>query len=129
MKRIGIVAHCIVFALAAQASPAATAQVKSQTPAGQPQPGPFSSGINQTPWFSGEQVRQNIGLDPQQLTGLNQAYQNAWANYRKGVSGIDASLPEAERQQKLLGLQQGFFKDFAEAPGKFINNSAQRLRL
>src|SRR5262249_13211201 len=82
------------------------------TPAGgQPttQPGTAPAGgpstINQTPFFNAPEVRQHLNLTNNQYQGMNQAYQNAWSTYQKGINNIDPNWSAVKRQQAMQDLQ------------------------
>jgi hypothetical protein len=110
----------------------AHAQAKVQPGSSQPNPGQAAvvspGNLNQTPWFSNPAVRQHLKIDGDQFSGLNNAYQSAWANYQKGINSIDANASAATRQQMMSQLQQNFYNDFAPATTKYLPDVTQRQR-
>jgi hypothetical protein len=73
-------------------------------------------------------VRQQFKMTDQQFNSLNKAHQDSWANYQKGVAGLDANLPADQRQQRLNDLQQGYHKDFSKAMGSAFSDPQQLQR-
>jgi len=94
---------------------------------GMPQMGQ-SGGITQAPWFNNPQVRQQLNLNEEQFKGLNSAYQQVYNNYQQGVNGLDKTLSDAQRQQRMNDLQQNFYKDFSTATDKYLTDPTARQR-
>lgn len=103
----------------------------AQGPKTQPGTGqnyPMFGGLTQTPWFGNPQIRQELNLTDPQFAALDKAYQNAWMNYQKGVQTLDPALTDAQRQQRILDLQQAFYKSFLTSSDKAITDPVQRRR-
>jgi hypothetical protein len=86
------------------------------------------NGVNSTLWFATPQARQQLNFNDNQFNGLNQAYQNAWMAYQKGVTGIDPNFDAAKRQERLNELRQNFYNDFSTAPDQYLKDPGQRKR-
>jgi hypothetical protein len=109
-----------------QTPPPAPGQIQNpQPPAGQANLIP--GGINQMPWFSNPQLRQELKLNDQQHNDLNKAHNNAYTSYQTGIKGLD-KLPDAQRQQQMNTLHQSFYKDFSNAAQNVLTDPAQRQR-
>jgi len=88
----------------------------------------MSGGIAQSAWFNNPQVRQQLNWNDEQFNGLNKAYQQSYMNYQQGINGLDKTLTDAQRQQRLTDLQQSFYKDFSVASDKHLADPAMRQR-
>jgi len=84
--------------------------------------------ISQTPWFSNPQVRQQLNLNDNQFTGLNKAYQQAYNTYQQGVNGLDKTLNDTQRQQRMNELQGNFYKDLTNSTNTVLTDPKQRER-
>ena len=80
------------------------------------------------PWFANPQARTHLKFNDNQFNGLKQAYQNAWMNYQKGLSGIDSNANATQRQERLNELRQNFYNDFSAAPDLYLKDPGQRQR-
>ena len=86
-------------------------QVKSPSQANGPQtatpqslPGqPGYYGYTQSPWFASPGIQQQLSLSNEQMTKLNQAYQQNWNDYSKGLNGLGA-INEPERLKRIQDL-------------------------
>jgi hypothetical protein len=129
MNRLnGVVRTFAPAALAFAAASLAHAQGKPTTQQASPPATLPQNGVNSTPWFANPQARLQLKFNDNQFNGLNQAYQNAWATYQKGVNGIDANASAAQRQQRLNELRQNFYNDFSSGPDQYLKDPAQRQR-
>jgi len=106
--------------------PAAQPRTTPAQPTNQPQMTP--GGINQTPWYSNPQIRQELRLNADQFNSLNRAHEQAWTNYQKGVSGLDKNLSDNQRQQQMLELQRQYYKDFSGNSSKVLTDPTQLQR-
>jgi len=102
-------------------------QQQGKVQQGMPQMGQ-SGGITQSPWFNNPQVRQQLNLNDEQFKGLSNAYQQAYNNYQQGVNGLDKTLSDAQRQQRMNDLQQNFYKDFSTSTDKYLTDPTARQR-
>jgi hypothetical protein len=129
MNRLnGIIRTFAPAAIAFAAASLAHAQVQPTAQPATPQTNPPQNGVSPTPWFADPQARQHLKFNDSQFNGLNQAYQNAWTNYQKGVNGIDSTSNAAQRQERLNELRQNFYNDFSQAPDLYLKDPAQRQR-
>jgi len=84
--------------------------------------------INRTPFFTNQQVAPQIKINEQQQTQLSQAYEQAWARVNQGINQMPQNLTEAQRQQRITALQQGFYKEFDESAMRILTDPASRNR-
>jgi len=129
MRRIGmslVTAICAlwVFGFFAASGPA---QNKTTTQPGTVK-GNFQGSIQQTPWFSTPEIRQQFKFNDDQFNRLNKAYQESWTRYNTGVSGLDKTLSAEQRDARMRELEQGFYKDFSGVTGNIITDPAQQQR-
>jgi len=118
-----IAVTAVVFGIASFAH----GQVQQKTQPATPQINTMP-GITQTPWFSNMQVRQQLKLNDEQFNNLNKAYQQAYTTYQKDINGLDKTLPDAQRQQRMRDLEQNFYKDLGNSTNTIFTDPAQRQR-
>ena len=126
VRKILRASACAAIAFAAASFSQVQAQVIIQQGTGQPTMAPGR--VNQTPWFTNPQIRQHLNINDNQFGALDKAYQNAWMNYQKGVVSIDKQLPEPQRQQQILEMQQRFYRDYSGSAEKYLKDPTQRQR-
>src|SRR5437763_1283466 len=56
-----------------------------------------AGGIGQTPWFSSQNLRGQLGLNDQQYNQLNSAYGQAYSNYSSNMGQLGNSLTPEQR--------------------------------
>jgi len=109
-----------------QAQQQATGQGQVQkTQAGQ---GVYQPGFGQNPWFSNQEIRQQLKLTEQQYNQLNSAYANAWKTYQQGLQGLGNNLSNEQRMQQMSQLYQGFNKSFSPVINDALTDAQQRER-
>jgi len=104
------------------------AQAQTKTPPASTQPGPTPGMMNQTPWFSSPQIRQQLKINEEQFNNLNNAYRKGWENYVSNLNKVDPTLSESQRQARMNELQQNFNKDFSAAWQQVLTDPTQRQR-
>jgi len=102
--------------------------VQPKTAPTMPQVNSMQGGIAQSPWFSNPQVRQQLKLSDEQFNNLNKAYGQAYTTYQQGVNGMDKTLTDALRQQRMNELQQSFYRDLGTASTKYLTDPTQQQR-
>jgi len=95
---------------------------------GTTQQGGNFGGMNQTPWFGNQDIRQNLKLNNDQFNQLNRAYSNAWNRYQQGITALDSNLTDQQRQQRMQAMQQEFGKNFSTAANDIFTSPEQRQR-
>lgn len=79
------------------------------------QAGFYFNGLNQSPWFADQGVRQQLQMSDNQYQALNQGYGQAWTTYNQGISGLDSNLPDVQRMQRQQALYGNFQTDLSKA--------------
>jgi hypothetical protein len=85
-------------------------------------------GINQSPWFGHDAVRDQLKISADQYTGLNKAYGDAWTTYNGDVGRLGAGLTEQQRAQKLQEYQTTFNQSVRKSVDGVISDPQQRER-
>jgi len=95
----------------------------------QPMPGqPGYFGYTQTPWFGSQGVQQQLNLTNQQMQQLNNAYNQGWNTYSKGLGSL-GTLSEQQRAQRMQELNGTFNTDLSKsAQGTLSPQQFQRFQ-
>ncbi len=133
-KKLGYVAICGAFSIGvasdaraqnanqnqqAQANAAANANAQANY---------YYNGINETPWFGNQNIREQLHLNDNQYQQLNQGYGHAWGRYNQGVNGLDNGLSEALRMQRQQELYGTFHQDFSQSTNDVFNDPTASKR-
>lgn len=102
--------------------------VGTQTPMPSVQPTGTMSPINRTPFFTNPQVAPQLKINEQQQLQLSKAYEQAWARVNQGVNQMQQNLTEVQRQQRIMDLQRGFYKEFDDSAMRILTDPATRNR-
>jgi hypothetical protein len=124
-----------IVALVVMASPAAWAQQKANQVAPPNPPTQNSNtllfdpyGLHQTPWYSVNEVRRQMGLTENQFKQLNGNYNRFWTRYNSGVNGLPSNLTPQERMRQHRALSGKFYEDFATANKDVFADPTARQR-
>src|SRR5438477_6970794 len=94
---VGAVSALMVGSLWAQAGGGAAG---GQAGVGTTGTGTTGMTISQTPWFSNQAIRTQIGFNDQAFNQLNTAYGQAYQTYNTGVSQLGTNLTPQQRMQR-----------------------------
>jgi hypothetical protein len=127
------VAVCAALAVGVASSARVHAQAPGQPGGQQGNPaaggkGGYQGPITPTPWFTNPQIGQQLKFNETQQSQLGKAYQQSWDSYQKGINGLDKTLTDAQRQQRMRELQQNFHKDFSQTHESILTDPEQRQR-
>jgi hypothetical protein len=78
--------------------------------------------VSPTPFFSDPGVRQQLNLNPNQFSSLNQAYRVAFQRYQQAINNLNPNLTEAQRALALQQLQAQFNQDLSASVNSTLTN-------
>jgi hypothetical protein len=84
--------------------------------------------LNRIPWFNDPGARQQLNLNNNQFNQLTRAYQDAYARYNQGVTGLNNTLTEQQRMQRLQQLQARFNQDLGTTLDTTLTDPQLRQR-
>jgi hypothetical protein len=87
-----------------------------------------AGGITQTPWFTHQNVRSNIGINDQTFNQLNAAYGQAYSTYNQGISQLGTNLTPDQRAQRIQDLQNTFNQRMNQVAQTSITDPTQLSR-
>jgi len=87
-----------------------------------------ANGISQNPFFSNQNVRQQLKLNDTQYNSLNRAYQNAYTNYNTRLNGLGKNLTSDQRAQQMEALQNQFNDRFNQSVNSTLSDPSTRTR-
>jgi len=94
------------------------------------QRGGYNGAFGQTPWFSNQDIRQQLKFDDNQYGRLNKAYGESWQRYQNQMAEINKNkdLTDAQRAQRMNDLQRDFSTNFSSTTNQIITDPTQRER-
>lgn len=84
--------------------------------------------VNRVPWFSGDDVRNQLNLSTEQYDNLTTAHNRAWRAYNNGVNSLRTNLTPQQRMQQQRALSQRFYESMAPAVSDNIGDPIARQR-
>ena len=84
--------------------------------------------ISQTPWFSNQAIRGQIGINDQTFNRLNTAYGQAYQTFNTGVGQLGTNLTPQQREQRMQELQSAFNQKMNQAVQSTITDPTQLSR-
>jgi hypothetical protein len=85
-------------------------------------------GIRQTPWFSNQGIRQQLQMNDEQFNQFNRNYSDAFSRFNQGITGLDRTLNDAQRTQRMRELSNTFNREFSTSINAQFANPQQRQR-
>lgn len=82
----------------------------------------------QTPWFSNPVVREQLQLNEQQLSRLNQGYQQSWTRYNRERNLLGDNLTPEQRLRREGELRSEFQRGFSPAVDASFTDTTARQR-
>jgi hypothetical protein len=83
---------------------------------------------SQTPWFSNQDIRQQLKFDEQQFNRLNKAYGESWNRYQQKMGELGKNLTPEQRTERMRNLERDFYNNFATTTNQYFTDPAQRER-
>ncbi|MDB5385576.1 MAG: hypothetical protein JWM11_1222 [Planctomycetaceae bacterium] len=87
----------------------------------QVQPGRYSGGPDERPWFSHPEIRRELNLKNEEYRDLYQNYNQSWAAYNQGLSNLEKDQLDIDRAQ----LQQSLYGSFSDSLSQAADNAIQ----
>lgn len=84
--------------------------------------------VNRVPWFSGDDVRNQLNLSTEQYDNLTTAYNRSWRAYNNGVNSLRTNLTPQQRAQQQQALSNRFYESMAPAVADNVSDPLARQR-
>jgi len=83
---------------------------------------------SQTPWFSNQDIRQQLKLNDQQFNRLNKSYGEAYNTYQQKLGQLGKNLTDEQRTERMRNLEREFYNNFASSTNQVFTDPAQQQR-
>jgi len=83
---------------------------------------------SQTPWFSNQDIRQQLKLNDEQFNRLNKSYGESWNRYQQQLGELGKNLTDQQRSERMRNLERNFYNDFTSSTNQVFTDPAQRQR-